>query len=183
MNITIVSVVVENITQGSKAYRKIAVAYRDHTGTLREKKLTDFSVKQGGVDLLINAATGDQLEITIVKNGDYSNWESIKLVAGSGASGQTQAPQTFLHHKGECPAPAKAGLSSYPTKEERNATQLMIVRQSSISSAVSLMKTEKIVPSIQQVLEVARAFEDYVMSTGMPVAKASFEDFESDVPE
>jgi hypothetical protein len=158
-----------------KQYKKIEVAFKNDKGEVKGKNLMDFGIKSG-IDILLNAKAGDALDVLTVKEGEYWNWKEVKK-AGEG-SFEASAPT------GGSSAPSK-GASTYQardfeTKEERAARQVMIVRQSSISSAVSLLKTEKNVPSVDEVLRVASAFEEFVLKTKSPVAAVI--DMDDDVP-
>lgn len=94
-----------------------------------------------------------EVELTFGKNKfGYDELQGIELL---------NAPQV----------PAKADIQTkssgynnrdFETKEERQQKQIYIVRQSSISSAIDLLKTEKKVPNVFEVLDVARQFEQYV---------------------
>jgi hypothetical protein len=54
----------------------------------------------------------------------------------------------------------------------------MIVRQSSISNAVALLKTEKHTPTTEEVLTVAKQFENFVLGK----SNDPFADLDEDVP-
>jgi len=59
----------------------------------------------------------------------------------------------------------------------------MIVRQSSISSAVSALTASNNVPSSNDILSLAKEFEDYVMgNTTVNKADGRVDNFEDDVP-
>ena len=61
----------------------------------------------------------------------------------------------------------------------------MIVRQSSLSTAVALLKTDKKAASVDEVILTARQFEAYVMGTTPPVVvdpSDPFGNMEDDVP-
>lgn len=65
---------------------------------------------------------------------------------------------------GSSPAKPTSGYNNrdFETKEEREKKQVYIVRQSSISAAISLLKTEKKVPTTFEILETAKQFEQFV---------------------
>jgi len=54
--------------------------------------------------------------------------------------------------------------SNYETPAERAENRAKIVRQSSINYAIQLLKTEKVTPSVEDVLKVAAQFESFVNS-------------------
>lgn len=68
--------------------------------------------------------------------------------------------------------------SNYETKEERAARQVYIIRQSSISSAIDLLKDSK--PTVEGVLNVAKQFEEYIFSEKTGVD--AINDLDDDIP-
>lgn len=170
MQIKIISV--EKSAVPGKKYSKIEVAFKNDKGEVKGKNIMDFSIKSG-LNYLLEAKPNDVLDVTTVKNGEYLNWEHI-VPAGQASPAGSVAPSA---------TPTKgysAPTRDFESKEERAARQVMIVRQSSLSTAVSLLKTEKNVPSVNEILEVATIFEDFVMRTKSPVAEVV--EMESDVP-
>lgn len=155
-----------------KKYRQIDVSYKSDKGETKGKKLMDFSVKKG-LNYLLEGKAGDALEVTAVKNGEYWNWEAIAPASAESAA----APAASGGGKGYV-APAR----DFETKDERAARQVMIVRQSSISSAVSLLKTEKNIPSVEEVLKVAQAFEAFVMGKTDTQAAEAVVNMDDDIP-
>lgn len=174
MLIKIISVEVNEVP--GKKYKQVEVAYKSDKGETKGKKLMDFSVKNG-LKILLNAKAGDMLEVTPVKNGEYWNWETIAVAGDSPAAPASSSGGS---------KPTTYAGRDFETKEERAARQVMIVRQSSISSAVSLLKTEKNVPSIDDILKAAKAFEEFVMGTTIITKPADVEvsigDMEDDIP-
>jgi hypothetical protein len=76
--------------------------------------------------------------------------------------------------------------STYETPEERAARQVLIVRQSSISSAVEFAVAHK-VKDPQEVIAIAKQFEDYVFGNDkvkqeVVEVKPNFSDLEDDIP-
>jgi hypothetical protein len=94
----------------------------------------------------------DEVELTFGKNKfGYDELQNVELL-------NKPAP-TKAESK-----PASSGYNNrdFETKEERQQKQVYIVRQSSISAAISLLKTEKKVPTIFEILDTARQFEQFV---------------------
>lgn len=135
-----------------KKYKQIEVAYKNDKGEIKGKKFADFGVKSG-LDVLLGAKAGDTLNVEILKEGEYWNWKEISKGDGS-------APASPL-------APKAGGYSSVPSRDfesktERAARQVLIVRQSCLSTAVAALATGKASVDIDAVLSVARIFEDFV---------------------
>lgn len=130
-------------------YKMMKTAYRNN-GKLAEKTLMSFGASADVFDVLSKAKAGDTFEVTSVKN-DKGFWDWTTISSG------------------EAPAAAKAegnkapGRTSFETPEERAARQVLIVRQSSLSSAIEYFKTDpKNKPTVEQVIEVADKFVDFV---------------------
>lgn len=81
------------------------------------------------------------------------------------------------------PAPSTPTRSStFETPEERAKKQVYIVRQSSISNAISLLTTgAKVPPATSAVIALAKELEAYVFDSGAVDKPASFEDMADDL--
>lgn len=92
----------------------------------------------------------------------YYNWSSMKLV--------NDEPVDVV----KAPSFGKVIGSTYETADERKAKQLLIVRQSSISNAIEYLKqSEDVQWNVQNVLDIAQEFVDYVYGTQEVLAKGS----------
>lgn len=146
----------DKVTKSNKPYVELEVAYKNLSfeGKLETKKLNPFGNKDV-FNTLKTAKNGDVFDIERTKNdAGFWDWISIKggsegVVASSGSVG-TKAPT---------PTPK----STYETSEERAKKQVYIIRQSSVSAAISTLKTDKKNPSVPEVLDVAKQFEQYVL--------------------
>ena len=135
------------------SYIMLDVAFkRLDTGKIEGKKIMSFTNKEV-YDVLSKAVNGQQYTITTEKNEKTGYWDWTAV--GGGAA--------------EAPAAAKpsaAGFSSpksnYETPEERAARQILIVRQSSLSNAIDLLKSEKKPPTVEEVLRTADIFSNWV---------------------
>lgn len=138
-------------------YDLLTVDYKD----LRQdknatKKVVSFTNKDV-FNTLKGASAGDEFTVTAVKGEQYWEWQNVS------PRGQAPAENTSGSNTNASSKPAAASpKSTYETPEERAKKQLYIVRQSSISSAIDLLKTEKVIPSVNEVLETAKQFESYV---------------------
>lgn len=102
------------------------------------------------------------VNVIVKKEGKYWNWKDI------------ESPQQKEGNIGNAnpvrPATGKVLGSNYETPEERAKKQVYIVRQSSISAAIELLKAKNpkgVEASIEEVIEVARKFEAYVFDTSL----------------
>ena len=133
---------VKSIEDESKGkYNQLTVDYTDvGSGKEHSYKLMSF-VNKDAYTLLKSAKSGDVFDVVTNKNDKgYWTWESVSP-AGS-------KPKTN-------PAPR----STYETPEERAQKQIYIVRQSSLTNAISLLGSKA---KVEQVISVARQFEQYV---------------------
>jgi hypothetical protein len=158
-----------------RSYEMIEVAYKNENGQIQQKKLMSFK----NPDVYKQALTwekGATVHIQAEKN-EKGYWEWIGLgdvpVASASPSSQPSKSNSNTRVTG----------SNYETKEERAVRQVMIVRQSSISSAISALTASNNVPSSNDILSLAKEFEDYVMgNTTVNKADGGVDNFEDDVP-
>lgn len=173
INIEIVNVSKETKqSKTGKAYTMFDVAYKNKSfnDKLEGKKQADF-VSKSVTEALNNASFGDIFTVVREKNGEYWEWKDIQ----KGEMVVVQQQQNGEPMKvNASPSPK----STYETAEERAAKQVMIVRQSSVSSAINALKTDKNQLNAQEVIELAKKFEEYVMYKG----EYSFAEFPEDIP-
>ena len=158
MQITVIDVT-ENTkkSESGRTFQQLEVAYKNEQGQPQLKKLNSFSnpnVYKAAKDWV----KGDVVHVTTVKNEKTGYWDWIGL-EGDGVVAETkQASATVGLATG-----ARVTGSNYETKEERAARQILIVRQSSLSSAVALVAAEIAEPStVKNVIDIAKQFEAYV---------------------
>jgi hypothetical protein len=141
-------------------YNILTINYTD-AGKLASRKMFSFVAKEV-YPVFAKASSGEYFEVTEEKNAKgYNDFTSAKSVG-------MVAPDS-----GEAPAAATAGSpnksytavssSTYSTKEERDQTQVYIVRQSSIKHAIdtiTLLGGKKITQD--EILGLARRYENFV---------------------
>jgi hypothetical protein len=159
MQITVIDVA-ENTkkSESGRTFQQLEIAYKNEQGQPQLKKLISFS----NPNVYKAAKTwqkGDVVDITSVKNEKTGYWDWVGI-GGDGAVAQQET-------KSATPATRVAG-SNYETKEERAARQVYIVRQSSITNAITLLGAGH---TVDDVLNVAKQFEAFVFSksTGVDV--------------
>lgn len=151
--------------KNGRSYQSMEVTYKDDQGQVKNKKLMSFS-NPGVFNHIKGLSKGDQINLRTEKDAaGYWQWIGIE-------GDKTVATET----KTTPQAGGRVTGSNYETKEERAARQVLIVRQSSLSSAVELLGPGK---SVAEVLEVAKQFEDYVFGKDQGV---NFDDMEDDIP-
>lgn len=164
IQIQIIATNVETKPTAKGSYQQLEVTYKNLTfqNKVESKKLMSFGANATAFKTLSTAQAGQVYTVEVVKNAQgYNDWPSV--TAGAVIQEPTK-PQADVQK-----APIK---TTYETPEERAQRQILIVRQSSLSSAVSLLTTAvKTPPKPSDVIAVAKEFETYVF--GLDVAAAS----------
>jgi len=136
--------------KNGRSYQSIEVTYKNDLGQTQSKKLMSFS-NPTVFNHIRDLNKGDALNVTTEKDANgYWQWTGI---GGDNVVSETKQA-----------TPATGGRvtgSNYETKEERAARQILIVRQSSLASAVELLGAGK---SVEDVIATAKQFEAYVFS-------------------
>ncbi len=168
-------------------YEQLEVAYKNLAdGKVNGKKLMSF-VYPEVFKALDGAQAGVKFDIVLEKEAsksdgkEYWQWTQASVnVAGAAAA-----------------VLAKVNVSpksNYETSDERATRQRLIVRQSSLSSAIALLKTEvrtpdmPSIPTVENVLQVAEIFTEFVFETGPKVKDLPFDinhpfaNMEDDIP-
>lgn len=188
INGTVVSVefdqTIPKVNGGS--YQGTRLMYRDDGGQLKEQNFTNQTLKYNAQikSILSNLSAGEKFVMTKEKESEFWNVKAIQKANEVVVGG----PQMTA---GGATKPTASPKSTYETPEERARRQVLIVRQSSISSAVEfvngLSKTAEHTP--EKVVEVARIFESFVMGTdevGMATARSlatkALVEMEDDIP-
>ena len=154
--------------KNGRSYQSIEVTYKNEQGQVANKKLMSFS-NPSVFNHIKDLTKGASLNVSTTKDANgYWQWTGI------GGDGSVATPES---------KPATGGRvtgSNYETKEERAARQILIVRQSSLSSAVELLGTGK---SVADVIATAKQFEEYVFGKDSnPTKEVNFDDLEDDIP-
>lgn len=129
-------------------FKFVNVAY-DNGGKVGSKKLMNFKYPEV-FNVFTTAQPNDMYEVESVKEGDYWNWKSAKKVDATAAPKQTAASVSPVSNK------------SWETAEERSIRQRNIQRQNALGNAIALLKTEKVVPALSEVLAVAEKMEAWI---------------------
>jgi hypothetical protein len=158
--ITVLNVAsISAVGASGKPYTKLEVTHKDAFGKVAAKTVMPFGTQKAAFDALQGAAANSVWEITVVKNqAGYNDW--------TGATPSTAAPaavpSTPSNVPNAKPIPTK---STYETPEERAKRQILIVRQSSLSSAVATLGSgAKVAPTSDAVIALAEVFFTWVMT-------------------
>jgi hypothetical protein len=158
MQITVIDVGAPNThaAKNGRSYQSMEVTYKNEQGQTQSKKLMSFS----NPEVFKQAKEwqkGDSVNVNMTKD-DAGYWQWVSI--GEAGSAPSTPPQAFTGSK---PAQgARVTGSNYETPEERAKKQVYIVRQSSISSAIDLLKSNGNDVKVENVLSVAKQLEDYV---------------------
>lgn len=156
---------VESVEQPGKtgSYKMLEVTYTNlsYQNKLESKKLPSFKNPEV-FNTLAKAVDGDVFDVDQVKDGQYWQWERIRKSREDAET--TQAADSGF------PTGATKAVSSpkstYETNEERAKKQVYIIRQSSISNAISTLGIgAKTAPDVKAVIALARDYEKYVLGT------------------
>lgn len=140
------------------------VAYKNNSfqGKVEGKKVMSFGATEAAFKVLAQAQPGETYEVSIVKNdAGYNDWVSMQK-ANAGA-----VPQGVESNGTVTPGGARATTpvrSTYETPEERAKKQVYIIRQSSFTSAVSMLGVGAKAPLNKEgVFALAKEIEAYVL--------------------
>lgn len=183
MNITILNV--QSTTQTNKAgkpYQMLEVAFKNNTfGKVESKKLMPFGAQKAAFDALANAQAGSVFEVTVVKNDQgYNDWTAIVQAPPGAAIASPQAVPGSINKP--TAGNAVQVKSTYETPEERAKKQVYIIRQSSITSAISSLAVgAKSALKPEDVLAVAQTYYDWVMQSPEQAVKQDMFELPNDM--
>ena len=163
IQIQIIATAVETKPTAKGSYQQLEVTFKNLTfqGKVESKKIMSFGTGQTAFKILSNARAGSFYDITVVKNAQgYNDWTEVVLNTGAAYAGEaTGAASTGMLPKATT-TPTK---TTYETPEERAQRQILIVRQSSVSSACTVLTAgAKSPPKSSDVIALAKEFEAYV---------------------
>lgn len=166
-------------TKTGKDYKVIECTFKnlsfgDKTETKKHNEYGDKTV----FNTLKDAQPGDIITIQRKKD-DAGYWQWIGVGEGEDAPTPTKSGGSTASAGNAAPK------SNWETAEERAKRQIYIIRQSSLATAVEMLKTDKKSPSVAEVLDVAKVFEQYVFGVNLdadPVEKLPEFDEDEDIP-
>lgn len=144
-----------------KPYQLLTVIYKNlsFNNKVEEKKILPFGAQGDTFKILADAQPNDEFEVAYVKNDKgYNDW--VSAVRSTGEMSE-DVPSTSAASV----SPRPAARSNYETPEERQARQVYIVRQSSITAALGTLSIGQKAPlNPQEVISVAKIYESYVFN-------------------
>lgn len=175
---TVVAVSMDAIIKkkDGSTYQGVELVFKDEEGKTQTKAFHNntFKFNQALKNTLADLNKGDKFTAEMEKDGDFWNWK--KLYKGAAEAKQLDSPA----QPAKQPYQARPN-DTYETKDERAARQVMIVRQSSISSALAFCAQQKdffkgTEDTVGEVLNVAARFEAWVLGNKIEVPKSSTDD-------
>jgi hypothetical protein len=180
---------VNQVTKTNKAGKPmqvLEVAYKNlsFNGKVESKQLFDFGVQADTFKALAVAKGADFYDVDVVKNtAGYNDWVKV-----SKSNGVSTAPTASAVGSAGSTGSSTSTKGGWETPAERAAKQIYIVRQSSISAAVSALSVGvKTGPKAEEVIEYARQLEAFVFSADQAKATVSkdvgsIEELDEDLP-
>jgi len=185
MQIQIITTSIETKPTAKGSYQQLEVVFKNLTfqGKVESKKIMSFGAGATTFKTLSQAGAGMVFDIEVVKNAaGFNDWTTATASDGSAPQAAAPAHTPSTGSKAATTTPK----STYETPEERAQRQILIVRQSSVSSAVNLLSTgAKAPPKVDDVIAAAKQLEAYVfgiaaVDTG-PTGFDDIPDFEGEV--
>jgi len=164
--------------KNGRSYQSLEVTYKGDNGQTSSKKLMSFSNPE-----VFKAAQswtkGDAVNVNTQKD-DNGYWQWIGILAEGEAAPMAAKPSAAPSNSS---APTRVTGSNYPTSDEREKTQIYIIRQSSLSNAVNTLSSGGRVATPKEVIELATKYTTYVQKGFANVDNlGSFDDFPDDIP-
>lgn len=156
-------------------YQSIEVTYKGDDGKVSSKKLMSFA-NPTVFSAAKNWSKGDVVNVRTEKlpNKDgqlFWQWTGIE----SGDAPSTPAPSSTS-------TTTRPAVSNYETREERQARQVLIVRQSTLSNAIAILTTgAKAPPTTADIYALADELQAYVFNE-KPEVDSIADDLDSDIP-
>lgn len=171
MKIKVVAVEVgKGTTKSNKPYEFLEVTYKNLSfgDKVESKKVMPFGAKE--VYNALKDANSGSIFTLLREKDDAGYWQWVGIAEGDVNIETTDATPAVAAPAAGKATPAK---STFETPEERAKKQVYIIRQSSLATAVDLLKTEKKAPTVAEVTAVAQQFCDFVFGNDVKVAVAN----------
>ena len=157
MQIQIIDVGTPNThaAKNGRSYQSIEVTYKSNDGKVSSKKLMSFS-NPTVFKTISGLSKGAAIDVVTTKD-DAGYWQWTGINDGQSAPQATQGATPS-----STPATTRVTGSNYETADERAARQRLIVRQSSLSAAVSILTVGAKTVDKTAVLNLASELTDWV---------------------
>lgn len=159
-------------SKAGKDYELVEVTYKNKSfqDKVESKKHNQYGDKNV-FNTLKGAKNGEVYTISRNKD-DNGYWQWVGISEGADSS-PSQPAASNNRAASSAPAansaPTAAPRSNFESQEERAKKQVYIIKQSSLSTAVSALKTDKKAPSAEEVIDYAKQLEAYVFGVDSKV--------------
>lgn len=144
-------------------YPVVELAYKTDDDKTKGMKIYGFGPNKEIAAVAGSSQQGDVLEAEFHQTAK-GFWEFASL---KNTGEKASVPNSGVSSGSSGPSEARSTpKGNWETSEERAARQVMIVRQSSLSNAVAFFDVAKVKPSVNDVIEVAKQFEAFVLGRG-----------------
>jgi len=173
MEIKVINVSVEdNIptkNNSGKTYTKVTVTYTNlASNKIEAKQFFPFSYGKDLFEKIKTLEAGQCYSVTSEKDEKgYWMWTEVARQDGDVMPNQPASPKNYTSNRPQ-----------YESAEERANRQVLIVKQSSLSNAIALLKVDKKELDVVEVIKVADQLTKWVLS---PLDK-NFDNMEQDIP-
>jgi len=168
----------------AKSYGKATVTYKGDRGV---KTQTVLSFANPAVYAALEGLKqGDKVDVELSKNDQgYWQWKSLSL-AGTAANTEAPASAPTNSYAPSNNKPTTYAARDFETKEERAQRQALIVRQSSLSNAITILTTgSKVPPAVPDVFNLAEQLVQWVYNSPKQDSApkgSGFDDMDNDIP-
>lgn len=153
-------------SNGKGTYSVVDIAFKNKTfgDKVEGKKILSFGETSQAFAVLSQASPKENYEITTNKNDrGYIDWTQASKIDPNSLETSVPKPSQNPSRPGvqASPVPTK---STYETPEERAMKQIYIVRQSSLSTAVDILKAQNAQITNKLVINLANELVDFVFN-------------------
>lgn len=161
--------------KNGRSYQSIEVTYKGGDGRVSSKKLMSFS-NPNVFKTISGLAKGASLDVITTKD-DAGYWQWTGINDGTSTPTATASPTST-------PSTTRVTGSNYETSDERAARQKLIVRQSSLSAAVSILSLGAKTLDKEAVKGLAQELTDWVFETKPSLASidTDISEMQDDIP-
>lgn len=182
MKIQIIATSVETKPTAKGSYQLLEVTYKNlsYQGKTESQKILSFTPGTA-FKTLSDAQPGSVWEVVKIKNAKgYIEWSSAEPSSNTPDSGPIQAGSDSFPTKSQ-----GTMRSNYETPEERAQRQVYIIRQSSLSAAISTLSVGAKAVKSDDVINLAQEYVDFVLNgVKADPGPSGFEDLpDFDIPE
>lgn len=148
----------------SGQFVNLTYTYKGEEGV---RKLPLFGPHKEIAQAALTWSPGSKISVSTEKNNKgFNEWVSAEGVGADGGNSQSGGNSMASGTRS-----ARSKDSSYPTKEERDATQVMIVRQSTLAVASRIRASQGKPFGVDEVIDDAEKLTQWVMDTKLTLSE------------